>query len=300
MCLAGFSPLSRSVHGHRLSEWSLLNLLYPEDDSHSPRSALTYNTIAGMDPVPPDSKRPRIAPHGAPLPHLQTSSHLPPPIPQQHSHHPQHLQHPHPHPHQHQPTLPPPPPHSSSYPSYPPRAIEPTTASPAHAGPSHPRHEADRRHHDQEPYAPMQDHHYRQQPPPSPAHAPYQQHQPYPPPREGIVKREGPYEDHSRRSSSTGHTLEGAPAVQPVPTHQHQLPPYADGQQRHMSYDHGPPSVPPTPGGYRTPAYPPPTPVAQYEHPSYSSNEAYFNVYSSSSKKKNTRASQVRIDSLSF
>jgi hypothetical protein len=139
----------------------------------------------------------------------------------------------------------------------------------------------------------MQDH-YRQQPPPSPAHGPYQQHPPYPPPRDGIVKREAPYDEHSRRSSSTGHVLEGAPAVQPVPTHQHhnQLPPYADSQTRHMNYDHGPPSVPPTPGGYRTSAYPPPTPIGQYEHPSYPA-EPYYNVYSSSSKKKNTRASQA-------
>src|SRR5687768_17175256 len=206
-----------------------------------------------MDPVPPDSKRPRIAAHGAPLPHLQTSSQLPPPIP--HQQHPQHLHH--------QPALPPPS-HSSSYPSYPPRAIEPTSAQPALAGPPQPRHDADRRHRDREPNAPMQNH-YRQQPPPSPAHGPYQQHPPYPPPRDGIVKREAPYDEHSRRSSSTGHVLEGAPAVQPVPTHQHhnQLPPYADSQTRHMNYDHGPPSVPPTPGGYRTSAYPPPTPIGQ-------------------------------------
>jgi hypothetical protein len=137
--------------------------------------------------------------------------------------------------------------------------------------------------------------HYRSQPPPSPAHGPYQQHPPYPGPRDGIVKREVPYEDHSRRSSSTGHVLEGAPAVQPVPTHQHhnQLPPYSDGQPRHMNYEHGPPSVPPTPGGYRAPTYAPPTPIAQYEHPSYSGGEPYYNVYSSSSKKKNTRASQA-------
>lgn len=117
------------------------------------------------------------------------------------------------------------------------------------------------------------------------------------------MKREHPpYEDQRRRSSSTGHALEGAPAVQPVPTHQHQhqhqhqLPPYSDSQPRHMNYDHGPPSVPPTPGGYRNPYQPPtPMPQHQYDHPGYpSSTEPYYNVYSSSaSKKKNTRASQA-------
>jgi hypothetical protein len=65
-----------------------------------------------------------------------------------------------------------------------------------------------------------------------------------------------------------------------------------------MTYDNGP-SVPPTPGGYRAPSYPPPTPIAQqspYEqHNSYPS-ETFYSVYSSSvpAKKKNTRASQVR------
>jgi hypothetical protein len=70
-----------------------------------------------------------------------------------------------------------------------------------------------------------------------------------------------------------------------------------------MSYDNGH-SVPPTPGGYRTPGgYPaPPTPVAQqasYEsHASYASSgapESFYSVYSSSmpAKKKNTRASQA-------
>jgi hypothetical protein len=64
-----------------------------------------------------------------------------------------------------------------------------------------------------------------------------------------------------------------------------------------MTYDNGP-SVPPTPGGYRAPSYPPPTPIAQqspYEqHNSYPS-ETFYSVYSSSvpAKKKNTRASQA-------
>ncbi|KAM0366627.1 hypothetical protein ACHAPK_008549, partial [Fusarium culmorum] len=57
--------------------------------------------------------------------------------------------------------------------------------------------------------------------------------------------------------------------------------------------------MPPTPGGYRAPSYPPPTPVphqASYEqHGGYpSAHEPFYSVYSSSvpAKKKNTRASQ--------
>ncbi|KAK7424360.1 hypothetical protein QQZ08_008618 [Neonectria magnoliae] len=63
--------------------------------------------------------------------------------------------------------------------------------------------------------------------------------------------------------------------------------------------------MPPTPGGYRAPSYPPPTPGPvshqgpPYEqHGGYSSgHEPFYSVYSSSvpTKKKNTRASQVRI-----
>lgn len=73
-----------------------------------------------------------------------------------------------------------------------------------------------------------------------------------------------------------------------------------------MSYENAP-SMPPTPGGYRAPSYPPPTPVSHqpsYEqHGGYSSNHdsAFYNVYTSSApKKKNTRASQVRIDLVRF
>jgi hypothetical protein len=68
-----------------------------------------------------------------------------------------------------------------------------------------------------------------------------------------------------------------------------------------MSYDNGH-SVPPTPGGYRAPSYPPPpTPIQQQapydSHSSYqpSAPESFYSVYSSSAptKKKNTRASQA-------
>lgn len=65
-----------------------------------------------------------------------------------------------------------------------------------------------------------------------------------------------------------------------------------------MNYENGP-SLPPTPGAYRAPSFPPPpTPVAHqssYEQtPSYQAAEPFYSVYSSVSKKKNTRASQVR------
>ncbi|KAM0221092.1 hypothetical protein ACHAPA_003443 [Fusarium lateritium] len=74
---------------------------------------------------------------------------------------------------------------------------------------------------------------------------------------------------------------------------------YSDNPPRHMNYDSAP-SMPPTPGGYRAPSFPPPTPVphqTSYEqHGGYaSSHEPFYSVYSSSvpAKKKNTRASQA-------
>lgn len=66
-----------------------------------------------------------------------------------------------------------------------------------------------------------------------------------------------------------------------------------------MNYESAP-SMPPTPGGYRAPSFPPPTPVPHqpsYEqHGGYpSGHEPFYSVYSSSvpAKKKNTRASQA-------
>ncbi|KAF7550985.1 hypothetical protein G7Z17_g5342 [Cylindrodendrum hubeiense] len=267
-----------------------------------------------MDPVPPDSKRPRLSswPAGAPqqgvsLPHPHhqhpQSNQLPPPPPP-----PGSLHHPgsNPYPHQHQ--------------HYPPRSVEhasaPPTPAPASAPPPHP--EADRRHHEQEPYAHMQDHYRQQQqpppqqqqqqpppqhqhphqPPPSPAHPSYQ---PYPS-RDPPIKRD-PAEDQ-RRPNSTGHAPgpEGLPST-PHLAHPPPPPPpgaYSESQPRHMSYENAP-SMPPTPGGYRAPSYPPPTPVSHqpsYEqHGGYSSSHdsSFYNVYTSSQpKKKNTRASQEK------
>ena len=102
---------------------------------------------------------------------------------------------------------------------------------------------------------------------------------PAPPPRGGIVKCEAPYDDQSRLPSSTSHVLDSAPPVQPVRSHQHQLPPYHGGQPPPMNNS-------------------PLTPVNQYEHPSHANYEPFYNVYSSSSKKKNTRVSQVRVPEL--
>lgn len=144
----------------------------------------------------------------------------------------------------------------------------------------------------------MPDHYQQPQPhlhpPASPAHGPYH---PYPPREPSTLKRELPEDLH--RPNSTGH----APDAHPPPSH-HTLPPppnYPDSQPRHISYDNGH-SLPPTPGGYRGPSYPapPPTPISQqpsYEpQGSYASEPMYSVSYSSSmpSKKKNTRASQVR------
>ncbi|TFB04271.1 hypothetical protein CCMA1212_003803 [Trichoderma ghanense] len=277
----------------------------------------------------PDSKRPRLSswagagpqpttlphphhhlppsPHHS-LPHPSHGPHAPstqlppppppPPPPQGPSHH-HHLHH-----HHHHPA-------SSPYPSYPPRSSElpPPPAPPAPAsahGHAQQHPDMDRRHSDQEILAPMQDP-YRQ-PPPPPPHHPGLQHpmspaqHPYHPyaNRDTVIKRE-PTED-LRRPNSTGHAPESLP---PPPQQQQQQqqphpppPPFQDNPPpRHMNYENGP-SMPPTPGAYRAPSFPPPpTPVAHqpsYEQtPSYQAAEPFYSVYSTASKKKNTRASQA-------
>ncbi|KAF5639105.1 hypothetical protein F25303_7471 [Fusarium sp. NRRL 25303] len=264
-----------------------------------------------MDPAPPDSKRPRLSswPVGTPqqgvsLPHPHAHQLPPPPPPP-----PGALHHP-PHPH--------PPP--SPYQHYPPRPIEHSSAppTPSHAAPAQPLHDTDRRHHEPEPYPPVQDYHRQQQqhqhpppqqhpqqqhphPPPSPAHP---AHHPYPPygPRDPPIKRD-PAEDQ-RRPNSTGHAPEGMSSTPHLPPTSLPPPPppgaYPDNPPRHMNYE-GAPSLPPTPGGYRAPSFPPPTPVPHqtpYEqHGGYPStpHEPFYSVYSSSvpAKKKNTRASQA-------
>lgn len=105
-----------------------------------------------------------------------------------------------------------------------------------------------------------------------------------------------------RRPNSTGHAPESLPpqphavpgTQAPAPLQPSAFPP--EGQQpRHMSFDNGH-SLPPTPGAYRGPTFPPPTPSQQpYDsHGAYAS-EPFYSVYSSvaSAKKKNTRASQA-------
>lgn len=234
-----------------------------------------------MEPGPPDNKRQRLAswsassprPVSLPRPHsTTTTSPLPPPRASNHHHHP------------------------GTYQAYTPRPTEPHPSAPPTpihpAGPAPPHPESERRHHDQESYAPpMQDHYQpHSHPSASPAHGPYQSYAP----RE--VKREGPDDPH--RPNSTGHVSE-------PPHAHHTLPPpqsYPEPQPRHMSYDNGA-SLPPTPGSYR-PAYPPPpTPLSaqpSYEqHASYPSESFYSVSYAStmpsSKQKKNTRASQVSI-----
>ncbi|KAI1041745.1 hypothetical protein LB505_010259 [Fusarium chuoi] len=262
-----------------------------------------------MDPAPPDSKRPRLSswPVGTPqqgvsLPHPHAHQLPPPPPPPPGAlHHPPH-----------------PPP--SPYQHYPPRPIEHSSAppTPSHAAPAQPLHDTDRRHHEPEPYPPVQDYHRQQQqhqhppqqhpqqqqhphPPPSPAHP---AHHPYPPygPRDPPIKRD-PAEDQ-RRPNSTGHAPEGMSSTPHLPPTSLPPPPppgaYPDNPPRHMNYE-GAPSMPPTPGGYRAPSFPPPTPVPHqtpYEqHGGYPStpHEPFYSVYSSSvpAKKKNTRASQA-------
>lgn len=253
-----------------------------------------------MDHGPVDNKRPRLAswsgatsqptslphPHQHALPHSHSASQLPPPA------HPQ---------------LPAVAPYHQPYPPRHPD-IAPVHSAPAppHGLPiQHP--DVERRHQDQEPLAPMQDHYrhqhlpqqqqqqqqHHQHPPQSPA----QQHYSYPP-RESLVKREG--QDDSRRPTSTGHLQEGGngPIGQ---THQglpstHPTPSYPPETQRHVSYDNGQ-QAPSTPGAYR-PHPAPPTPLSQ--QPPYDMSNHYQvpdslqNAYSSSqSKKKNTRASQA-------
>ncbi|KAF4944737.1 hypothetical protein FSARC_14593 [Fusarium sarcochroum] len=259
-----------------------------------------------MDPAPPDSKRPRLSSWPVGTPQQGVS------LPHPHAHHG--------HPNQLPPPPPPPPPGAlhhphpppSPYQHYPPppRPLEHSSAppTPSHTAPAQPHHDSDRRHHEPEPYPPVQDYHRQQQqhpqqhppPPPSPAHP---AHHPYPPygPRDPPIKRD-PSEDQ-RRPNSTGHAPEGMPSTPHLAPTSHPPPPppgaYPDNPPRHMNYESAP-SMPPTPGGYRAPSFPPPTPVphqTSYEqHGGYpSGHEPFYSVYSSSvpAKKKNTRASQA-------
>ncbi|GJN79072.1 hypothetical protein PLIIFM63780_002583 [Purpureocillium lilacinum] len=128
----------------------------------------------------------------------------------------------------------------------------------------------------------MHDHYRPHQPqpqpqPPSPAHAAYHTY----PSRESVVKRE--VVEDPRRPNSTGHAPESLPpqphavpgTQAPAPLQPSAFPP--EGQQpRHMSFDNGH-SLPPTPGAYRGPTFPPPTPSQQpYDsHGAYASEPFY-------------------------
>ncbi|KAI6784471.1 uncharacterized protein J7T54_006516 [Emericellopsis cladophorae] len=296
-----------------------------------------------MDPGPPDSKRQRISPWSTashqgnvlPRPHSTTNP-LPPVRTTASHHHPSTAYPPYsPHrpvDHHHQPPPPPPPPQQQHHQhqqqrqqAQAPPPLQPHSSAPptplhhpsAGAPPLHPE-STERRKHDQEPYAPMNEHYQHQHhahqhqshhPPASPARNAYH---PYPPREPASVKREHPAED-PHRPNSTGHAPEGiSHPSHPASNHHHSLPPpanYPDGQPRHLSYDNGS-SMPPTPGGYRPPQPPPPPPPpASYGPPtttpiptqgSYESQNQYpyepavYNVaYSVPSKKKNTRASQA-------
>ncbi|KAI8406207.1 hypothetical protein FOFC_13676 [Fusarium oxysporum] len=171
-------------------------------------------------------------------------------------------------------------------------------------------------HHELELYPPVQDYHQQQQqpqhppqqqhaqqhppPPPSPAHPTDYTYPPYGP-RDPPVKR-GRTED-GHQPNSTGHASEGMLSTpHHLPTSLPPPPPpgaYPDHPPRHMNYE-GAPSMPPIPGGYRAPSFPPPTPVPHqtpYEqHRGYPStpHEPFYSVYSSSvPAKKNNRASQA-------
>lgn len=247
-----------------------------------------------MDLTPLESKRPRLSswssttsqqPTTLPLPH--SAAHLPPPS---HSQHPS---------------------AAPGYQSYPPRhpdlsSNHPSTSVPPHGMPlQHP--DVDRRHHDQEPLAPMHDHYRHSQPPPPqqqpPPHSPAQPHYPSYPSRESLIKREGP--DDGRRPNSGSHALDGGHGP---PSH-HSVPPphphaYSTEPQRHVSYDSAQP-LPPTPGSYRhhhapSPSMQPPQqPYESQSQPAYMStnDQPSYSMYGPSSsvpvKKKNTRASQV-------
>lgn len=230
------------------------------------------SSTTSMDSALPDGKRPRLSSWSAStaqpvsLPHLHTA----------------------------------PRPHPPYQPSYPPHSADhasPSASAPSH-GHAHQHHtDLDRRHHDQETLAPMQDP-YRPPPPqqpPSPARPhPYHQY----PSRDSVVKRETG--DELRRPNSTGHAPESLPATAsaPQPPAPLQPSPYAaESQPRHMSYDNGPPGPPPA-AVYRPPSFPPtPSHQSSYEpHAGYTSAaEPFYSVYTSASaaKKKNTRASQV-------
>ena len=232
-----------------------------------------------MDSAPPETKRPRLMTgtswsagtpqHGVSLPH--PTPHLPAPAPY-HPQHPQHPQHPY---------------------SRPP---EPPPPAPAH------HHPEDRRQHEPEFYAPMQDHH-RQPPPPSPAHPPYPAYAPRDPP----VKRD-PGEDtpisHLRRPNSTGNVTDGLPPGHHGPPPPPHLPPqHTEDPRRPMSFDNGAPMAP-SPTIYRPhpPSYPP-TPVPH--HPQYDGGPVYGHpppsqamypvMETQNAKRKAQRASQVRI-----
>lgn len=198
----------------------------------------------------------------------------------------------------------------------------PHQASPLHTPRpgQHHQHPDDRRHHDHEQFAPMQD--FRQ-PPPSPAHVPPPHGPPPPPPhafhnaypaREPVIKRDSADEHIAvpRRPPSTSSGPESQP-IHPPPMSSGPHPPphpsstapppapphaaYPEDPRRHVSFDTGA-TAPPTPGSYGRPAsYPPPGPVPHQQpyEPMYSSDPYYSVQYASSSKKKTTRASQVRL-----
>ncbi|KAG7424498.1 hypothetical protein Forpi1262_v014562 [Fusarium oxysporum f. sp. raphani] len=182
-------------------------------------------------------------------------------------------------------------------------------AKPSHAPPAQVHRDPDRHHHEPKPYPPVQDYHRQQQPLQHPPPQQLQQplpppHLPYPPydPRDQPIERD-PAED-GPRPNSKGHAPEGMSSTPHLPPTSLPPPPpppgaYTDNPPRHMNYE-GAPSMPPTPGGYRAPTFPPPTPVPHQtpyeEHGGYSStpHEPFYSVYSSSvPAKKNTRASQA-------
>ncbi|KAL2758051.1 hypothetical protein ACRALDRAFT_2040337 [Sodiomyces alcalophilus JCM 7366] len=261
-----------------------------------------------MDPAQPEHKRPRLETSNNPWPHLPQ----PTPLQQQ----------------QQQQQQQPPPPGSAPYqhPPYTSRSAEalshPLPPPQQHHQPvSQPPYPHERRHHDQGPFTPVQQDNYRQ--PASPARLSNYAL----PTRDPGLKREM-YDDsisQPRRPHSTGGgPNESLPPPPPPPPSQQQPPPppppsagppgphqtqpvphpgpqpYSDHSRRHMSFDASQ-QLPPTPISYR-PSFPTPQPISQpspyeptpYPHHPSPAEPIYSHVsYTSTQKRKATRASQA-------
>ncbi|KAL3584544.1 hypothetical protein FPOAC2_14324 [Fusarium poae] len=190
----------------------------------------------------------------------------------------------------------------SPYRYYPPRPVKHSSAPPipSNATSLQTYHDPDSHHHAPKPYHPYIQ--QQQQPPPAPSLAHPAHH-----PETSYGSRDTPIErgrtEDGHQPNSTDHEPEGMSSTPQLPPTSLPPPPppgaYPDNPPRHMNYESAP-SMPPAPGVYHAPSFPPPTPVPHqtyYElHGGYTSgHEPFYSVYSSSvpSKKKYIRASQA-------